>query len=121
MIFSTSAVAVCCSSASVELAVARLDLVEQARVLDGDRGLVGEGRDKLDLALRERNRLLAREREGADGFAISHERHAEHRPYFARRRISSFSAYVRIAPCVLDLDRPILLSDASDQCPRGRP
>ena len=33
---------------------ARLHLVEQADVLDGDHGLVGEGLDKLDLAIRER-------------------------------------------------------------------
>ena len=38
-----SAVAVCCSSASREVAVARLQLLEQPRVLDGDDGLVGEG------------------------------------------------------------------------------
>ena len=49
MTLSTSAVAVCCCSASVEIARARLHLVEQARVLDRDHRLVGEGLDELDL------------------------------------------------------------------------
>ena len=39
---STSAVAVCCSSASVTCAVALLQLLEQPGVLDGDDGLIGE-------------------------------------------------------------------------------
>ncbi len=47
-------VAVCCSSASVSSAVRALHLVEQADVLDRDDGLVGEGRDQLDLFVRER-------------------------------------------------------------------
>ena len=47
--FNTSLVAVCCSRASVEVAVAGLELLEQADVLDGDDGLVGEGRHELDL------------------------------------------------------------------------
>ena len=43
----------------LELAALLGDLVEQARVLDGDHGLVGEGLDKLDLPLGERSNLLA--------------------------------------------------------------
>ena len=37
-----------------EVAVARLELLEQADVLDGDDGLVGEGLEQGDLAVRER-------------------------------------------------------------------
>ena len=37
-----------------EVAGARLHLVEQAHVLDRDHGLIGEGLDECDLALRER-------------------------------------------------------------------
>ena len=47
--FRTSLVAVCCSSASVELAVPRLQLLEQPHVLDRDDGLVGEGLEERDL------------------------------------------------------------------------
>ena len=50
MTFSTSAVAVCCCSASVRSRVSRLHLVEQAHILDRDDRLVGEGLDQLDLA-----------------------------------------------------------------------
>ena len=42
MTFSTSLVAVCCSSDSVEIVGALAQLVEQPRVLDGDHGLRGE-------------------------------------------------------------------------------
>ena len=44
-----SLVAVCVSSAVGQLAVARLQLGEQAHVLDGDHGLVGEGLQQRDL------------------------------------------------------------------------
>ena len=48
-----SLVAVCCSSASVRSRVARLQLLEQPHVLDGDDGLVGEGLEQLDLPIGE--------------------------------------------------------------------
>ena len=57
MTSSTSAVAVCCSSDSVRSSVRWLQLVEQPRVLDGDDGLVGEGRHQLDLLVGERAHL----------------------------------------------------------------
>ena len=44
-----SAVAVCCSSASVRSALRWLQLVEQPRVLDRDDRLVGEGLEQRDL------------------------------------------------------------------------
>ena len=48
-----------------ELLGARLDLVEQARVLDRDNGLVGEGLDDFDLALVKGRRLRPRQHDGA--------------------------------------------------------
>ena len=57
-----SAVAVCCSSASVTWLVPRLsEFLEQPHVLDGDDGLVGEGLEQLDLRVGEE----ARPRSGA--------------------------------------------------------
>ena len=50
MTFSTSAVAVCCCSASLSSRGARLHLLEQPHILDGDHRLVGEGLQQLDLA-----------------------------------------------------------------------
>ena len=42
----------------LQLACARLLLLEQPRVLDGDDGLVGEGLEQLDLLLGERLHAL---------------------------------------------------------------
>ena len=55
MTLSTSAVAVCCCS----IVDCGAQLVEQARVLDGDHGLVGETVDQLDLLIGEGPHLLA--------------------------------------------------------------
>ena len=49
----TSAVAVCCSKASVSSRVRACSASNKRRVLDRDQRLVGEGRDKLDLLLGE--------------------------------------------------------------------
>src|SRR5664279_4181716 len=45
----------------LELAALRLDLVEQARVLDRDHGLIGEGLQKRELLVGERRRRVARD------------------------------------------------------------
>ena len=52
MTLSTSLVAVWYSSDSCSSRGPRLDLLEQADVVDGDHGLVGEGGDEIDLASR---------------------------------------------------------------------
>jgi hypothetical protein len=49
-----------------KIARARLHLVEQSRVLDGDRRLIGEGLDELDLTRREWFGLGSGEAENAD-------------------------------------------------------
>ena len=51
-------------------------LVEQARVLDGDDGLGGEVRDQLDLLVGERPDLLAVDDDGADQLVVLEHRHA---------------------------------------------
>ena len=51
-----SLVAVCCSSASVSSRFRACSSVEQAHVLDGDDGLVGEGLQQLDLLVGEQAR-----------------------------------------------------------------
>ena len=62
MTFSTSLVAVCCSSDSVSSRVARLQLLEQPHVLDGDHRLVGEGLEQPDLPVGERLDLASASR-----------------------------------------------------------
>ena len=46
----------------LELAALVLDFLEQPHILDGDHGLVGEGRDQLDLLVGERPHLVAASR-----------------------------------------------------------
>ena len=60
-----------------ELARSCLDLVEQAHVLDRDHRLVGEGRDELDLLVRERPHRTARQHDDADRGALAQQRHAQ--------------------------------------------
>ena len=74
MTFSTSAVAVCCSSDS-QIVGALAQLVEQPRVLDGDDRLGGEVLHQLDLLVGERTDLLAIDGDGADQLLSLQHRH----------------------------------------------
>ena len=58
-----------------EIVGAGAQFVEQADVLDGDDGLVGEVRDQLDLLVGERADLLAVDADGADQFVFLEHRH----------------------------------------------
>ena len=72
-----SLVAVCCSSAVGQLAVARLQLREQPHVLDRDDRLVGEGLEQRDLLVGEAAGLSARRTLIAPiGRALPQQRHA---------------------------------------------
>ena len=55
-------------------------LVEQPRVLDGDDGLVGEGRDELDLVVGKGPDFLAVQAEHTDQFVLLQHRHKQNRP-----------------------------------------
>ena len=61
----------------LELAALVLDFIEQPHVLDGDRRLVGEGGHQLDLLVRERANLQARQCQEADRDALAQHRHPE--------------------------------------------
>ena len=88
-----------------QLAGARLHLVEQAHVLDRDHGLVGEGRDQLDLFVRERPDDVARQYDHADHRAAAQERHPEHGPESAFR-LRLGPSVLRILEDVGDVHRP---------------
>ncbi len=60
-----------------QLAVARLQLREQPRVLDRNDGLVGEGLQQGDLVVGERPRLRPSHRDGPDRGAVPEHRHRE--------------------------------------------
>ncbi len=66
---STSEVAVCCSRRLAQIVRPLAQLVEEARVLDGDDGLRSEVRHQLDLLVGERDRIAVRSSNRADGFA----------------------------------------------------
>src|SRR5262249_15775048 len=57
-----------------------LQLREQPHVLDGDDRLVGEGLQKRDLLVRERDRLSATEQDHTDRRSLSQQGNAERRP-----------------------------------------
>ena len=61
-------------------------LVEQARVLDGDDGLGGEVLDQLDLLVGERAHLLAIDGEDANQFVLLEHRHRDDRTCAAKPR-----------------------------------
>jgi hypothetical protein len=70
---------------ALQLAVLLLDLAEEARILDRDHGLIGEGLDQRDLLRCEWARLgfimIVTEEEGANRRPFAHQRHGEHRPH----------------------------------------
>ena len=61
-----------------QLAGARLHLVKQPHVLNGDHRLIGKCRHQLDLLLRKRALCLSCENEHPNGQTFAHERNAEH-------------------------------------------
>ena len=66
MTFSTSEVAVCCSSDSVKSSVRWRNSLKQPRVFDRDNGLRGEIGNKLDLLVGERSNFLTIDNNDAD-------------------------------------------------------
>ena len=63
----------------LEIASARLHLVEQAHVLDGDDGLIGEGLQEVDLALGEWASLPTCDHEYADNGIVALHRDSQRR------------------------------------------
>ena len=104
-----------------QLAVARLELGEQAHVLDGDHGLRCKGFEELDLFSREWPGLGAANKDGADRRALTHERHCEHCPPL-RPRIGRLG--FGIVPSrfggenVVNVDRSALDDGAAGDAPR---
>ena len=106
-----SLVAVCCSSASVRSLVARLQLLEQADVLDGDDGLVGEGRDELDLLVGERLDSAPRTMNTPTTVALPEHRDGEDGP--------DLGAALPLGPAVLGIGHGVV--DVDDAALEERP
>ena len=77
MTWSTSAVAVCCSSDC-------LQFVEQPRVLDGDNGLSGEVRYQGDLFVSKRSDFLTEQANRTDQFVFLQHWGGQTRPHAAK-------------------------------------
>ena len=73
MTWSTSDVAVCCSSASAEISRALAQLVQQAGVLDRDNGLIGKSRHQLNLFRGEWLRCCLRHKDYPDDISVAQE------------------------------------------------
>ena len=97
-----------------ELAVAGLQLGEQADVLDRDDRLLGEGLQQRDLLGGEWPRLAAPDADGADGGPLAEDRHAEDGSQ--RDRLSQRVGVVRVEVGVLDVHEPAI----ENGTPRGR-
>ena len=67
-----------------QLGIARLQFLEQPHVLDGDDGLVGEGLEECDLALREGPRRAAADGNDADHRSVTQHRDTKAAPETGR-------------------------------------
>ena len=77
MTFKTSAVAVCCCSASERSRVRACTSSNSRTLLDGDHGLVGECLEERDLLVGEGLRLGAADHDRPDAFALTHQRNGQ--------------------------------------------
>ena len=74
-----------------------LGLVEEARVLDRDHGLVGEGLEQGDLARQERAGLFTRHGDRADAAIIEQQGGEQYRLHSCRQRAAADPGAVRPA------------------------
>ncbi len=94
-------------------------LVEQARVLDGDDGLIGEAREQLDLLVGEWAGLLAVDHNGPDQLVVLEHRDREYGAIAAQidaaadKWIALHVGLCRL--CIVDLGRLF----GSDDTPKG--
>ena len=99
-------------------------LVEQARVLNGDDGLSGEVRDQIDLLVGKRANLLAVNREDTDKLIVLEHRDGENGPEppkIDRRDEDGFAFDVsRLSGDIRDMNRPPGLDDTAQRRSRTR-
>ena len=105
-----------------QLAVAALDLLEQAHVLDGDHRLRGEGFQELHLFVAERLGLAAHHEDDADRLALAHHRNGERGTIAGGRRDALRFGEARVACHIGDMDdRAVKQRAAGHGLARGRP
>src|SRR5215470_12999497 len=88
-----------------EVTVARLQLLEQPHVLDGNDGLVGERLEQGHLPLREELSLEPAEADRPDGDPLSHQGNAQLRPtVILPRELAAERKLARLALQVSDVE-----------------
>ena len=103
----------------LEVAGLGLQLLEQAAILDGNDGLVGEGLDELDLAWRELAPLAPRQRKPPDPRIPAAQRDAQNRP-IAHQRLE-LGVIIGIGRDVADVHHLIAQQHPADErVPAGR-
>ena len=90
-----------------QLGRARLHLLEQPRVLDGDHGLVGKGLDQFDLTVGKRPYGIPGDGNDADHDIVPEKRHGERRAPSAAPLEIAFRI-ARIREDIRDVDRATL-------------
>src|SRR5215471_14738779 len=93
-----------------EVGVLRLQLGEQARILDGDGRLVGEGLHQRDLAVGERKHLVPPDEDDAQQLVRPQHGNRQQRP---QRQLSGQIGELGIGQNVMDMDGPPLEGGAS--------
>src|SRR5439155_13464765 len=87
-------------------------LLEQPHVLDHDHGLIGEGRDEINLLLGEWVNGSARQKQGADRGSLSQQRNAKH-VAIAPEPLALQHSELRIGQNVADLNHSAFKHDSS--------
>ena len=90
---------------------ARLNLVEQPHVLDGDQRLIRKGRNQIDLPFVERLHDASRQNNDADRNAIAQQRDAQHRAIAPVTRHAQ--SVIAVRPYIQNVNRPALQRDAT--------
>src|SRR5262249_29426091 len=102
-----------------ELPRARLDLIEQSDVLDGNHGLVGECGHQLDFLVGERLYTLARESDDTDGHILAQQGYAQYTPSLSE--LICFGHVVfRVSSYIRDLDNPAFEQSSGGDSPTAR-
>jgi hypothetical protein len=83
-----------------QVAVPRLELVEQPDILDSDHRLIGEGGDQLNLLVGERPYLGPPDADCPDSLGSAEQRNVEHGPETLGPREPALSGYSSISACM---------------------
>jgi hypothetical protein len=90
-----------------EVTGTHLHLVEQAHVVDGDYGLIGEGLQDAHLLVRKRPHLGSADHDRSDGLALPHKRRDKDGPVPKAKRLAmSLRVFVADVESVIDVDGP---------------